>query len=327
MPADQKLKILFLAANPINTTQLRLEQELRDIKIALRQSRYRDQFDLQAVSAARINDMRQAMLDIEPQILHFSGHGEGGAIYLEDKDGNARPIGSTAFANFLTNFPSVQCVVLNACYSEELGAAINATVPFVVGMETAVEDEAAISFAVAFYDVLGSGGNYERAFRLAANALELEDKLTAANPVLVKSPTAGSVPPPIAVPVAGAPAAQPQGAVVQPAAQPGAAASGPPPAATSGALLSITRLTGPQFKKFHEALLAAFDQESLTQMVRLEMSVNINSVAGGSNLSAIAFNLIDWAQRTGRLGELIAAAAGFNPDSPEIKAFVASLHN
>ena len=136
MPADQKLKILFLAANPINTTQLRLEQELRDVKIALRQSRYRDQFDLQAVSAARINDMRQAMLDIEPQILHFSGHGEGGAIYLEDKDGNARPIGATAFANFLTNFPSVQCVVLNACYSEELGSAINTTVPFVVGMES-----------------------------------------------------------------------------------------------------------------------------------------------------------------------------------------------
>ncbi len=32
MPADQKLKILFLAANPINTPQLRLEQELRDVK-------------------------------------------------------------------------------------------------------------------------------------------------------------------------------------------------------------------------------------------------------------------------------------------------------
>ncbi len=205
MPADQKLKILFLAANPINTPQLRLEQELRDVKLALRQSRYRDQFDLQAVSAARINDMRQAMLDIEPQILHFSGHGEGGAIYLEDNAGNARPIGAAAFANFLTNFPSVQCVVLNACYSEDLGAAINTTVPFVVGMETAVEDEAAISFAVAFYDVLGSGGNYERAFRLAANALELEDKLTAANPVLVKNPTAGAVPPPISAPVAGAP--------------------------------------------------------------------------------------------------------------------------
>ncbi len=91
--------------------------------------------------------------------------------------------------------------------------------------------------------------------------------------------------------------------------------------------LSITRLSGPQFKQFHEALLAAFDQESLTQMVRLEMGVNISSVAGGSNFSAVAFNLIDWAQRTGRLGELIAAAARSNGDNPEIKAFVASLHN
>jgi hypothetical protein len=330
MSAVQKLKILFLAANPVNTTQLRLEQELRDVKIALRQSRYRDQFDLQAVSAARINDMRQAMLDIEPQILHFAGHGEGGAIYLEDNAGNARAISADALANFLTNFPSVQCVVLNACYSEDLGAALNTTVPFVVGMETAVEDEAAIMFAVAFYDVLGSGGNYERAFRIAANALELEDKLAAANPVLVKSPTAGTVPAPIAVPVTSQ--ARPNSAVTAPAQstpiQPSTAtpsSRNPPPAAASSAPLSITRLSGSQFKQLHEALLSAFDQESLTKMVRLEMDVNINSVAGGSNLSAIAYNLIDWAQRTGRLGELIAASDRSSGDNPDIQAFVASL--
>ena len=62
-------------------------------------------------------------------------------------------------------------------------------------------------------------------------------------------------------------------------------------------------------------------------MVKMEMGVNINSVAGGSNLSAVVFNLIDWAQRTGRLGELVTAAAGFNDENPELKAFVASLHN
>jgi hypothetical protein len=233
-------------------------------------------------------------------------------------------------ANFLTNFPSVQCVVLNACYSEDLGAALNTTVPFVVGMETAVEDEAAIMFAVAFYDVLGSGGNYERAFRIAANALELEDKLAAANPVLVKSPTAGTVPAPIAVPVTGQ--ARPNSAVTAPAQstpiQPSTAtpsSRNPPPAAASSAPLSITRLSGSQFKQLHEALLSAFDQESLTKMVRLEMDVNINSVAGGSNLSAIAYNLIDWAQRTGRLGELIAASDRSSGDNPDIQAFVASL--
>ena len=59
---------------------------------------------------------------------------------------------------------------------------------------------------------------------------------------------------------------------------------------------------------------------------RVGARVNIAAVAGGSNLSAIAFNLIDWAQRTGRLGELIAAADR-SSKHPDIKAFVASLHN
>ena len=322
MSAPQTLKILFLAANPVNTPQLRLEQELRDVKIALRQSRYRDQFALQAVSAARINDMRQAMLDIEPQILHFSGHGEGGAIYLEDNAGNALPIGADALANFLTNFPSVQCVVLNACYSEDLGAALNTTVPFVVGMETAVEDEAAISFAVAFYDVLGAGGTYERAFRLAANALELEGKLAAANPVLVKSPTAGTVPAPIAGPIAGPGQARPNSAEAAPQSTPAQPGS---PAAAQGARPSVTRLSGPQFKQFHAALLDAYTEADLEQMTRLEMNVNLDAVAGGSNLNSIAFNLIDWAQRTGRLGELIQAATTFVPGNSELQAFVASL--
>ena len=53
MSAAQTLKILFLAANPVNTTQLRLDEELRDIKAALQMATYRDRFQLEAVSATR----------------------------------------------------------------------------------------------------------------------------------------------------------------------------------------------------------------------------------------------------------------------------------
>ena len=60
-------------------------------------------------------------------------------------------------------------------------------------------------------------------------------------------------------------------------------------------------------------------------MTRLEMNVNLDAVAGGSNFSSIAFNLIDWAQRTGRLGELIQAAVNSVPGNPALQAFVASL--
>ena len=68
-----------------------------------------------------MEDMRRAMLDHEPQVVHFAGHGKGGSIYLEDRIGNARAIAGEALGNFLANFPTVQCVILNACYSEESG--------------------------------------------------------------------------------------------------------------------------------------------------------------------------------------------------------------
>lgn len=306
MSAVQKLKILFLAANPINTTQLRLDEELRDIKNALQLAEYRDRFEVQSVWATRIEDMRRMMLRYEPQVVHFAGHGEGGSIYLEDKSGNARAIAGDALGEFFAIFPSVQCVVLNACYSDELGDSITKAVPYVVGMQAAVQDTAAISFAVAFYDGLGAGSTYDRAFRIAVNTLKLEGSLDAVTPLLVKKDEAAG-----------------DGN----SAQPGTAAPlAPPPAAPApGAGLSITRLTGAQFKQFHEALLSAFDKPALSQMLQFEMGVNINAVAGGDNMSAIAFNLVDWAQRTGRLGELIAAADRSCAGNPEVKAFVASL--
>jgi hypothetical protein len=327
MAATPKLKILFLAANPLATTQLRLDQELRDIQGALRAAKHRDAFILHSVWATRIADMRQAMLDYEPHVVHFAGHGENGAIILEDSAGHPQPVGSEALGRFFTHFPTVQCAVLNACYSDELGAALTKTIPYVVGMQAEVEDDAAIIFAVTFYNVLGAGGDFARAFSLAANALELEGKFALAAPVLVQGPghpPAAPLPNP-SLPPGASPA-------LHPGATSSAAPSATPSATPSAAVPSsstprapITRLTGPQFKQLHAALLAAYTEESLAQMLKLELDVDLAHVAGGSNFSAVAFNLIDWAQRTGRLAALIAAAAAFTPASPDLQAFAASL--
>ena len=59
-------------------------------------------------------------------------------------------------------------------------------------------------------------------------------------------------------------------------------------------------LTGGQFKQLHDALLDAFDRSTLDQMVRFELNENLGAIAGGGNLSDIAFNLIQWAERRGR---------------------------
>jgi hypothetical protein len=74
-PAMAK-KILFLAANPIGTPQLRLDKEFRDIESALTQSKNREDFEIAAKWAVRTQDIQQALLNEGANIIHFSGHGD-----------------------------------------------------------------------------------------------------------------------------------------------------------------------------------------------------------------------------------------------------------
>jgi len=66
----------------------------------------------------------------------------------------------------------VECVVLNACYSEVQAKAISEYIPFVIGMKKAIGDSAAIEFAVAFYDALGAGRTIDFSYKLACNAIQ-----------------------------------------------------------------------------------------------------------------------------------------------------------
>lgn len=114
--------ILFLAANPKATGWLRLDQELRDIAEGLRRAQKRDQFNLEQRLAVRPRDIQRAMLDVGPQIIHFSGHGEGEAgLLFEDEIGNAKLVDGAALAGLFELFADqITCVVLNGCYSEWL---------------------------------------------------------------------------------------------------------------------------------------------------------------------------------------------------------------
>lgn len=70
-------KILILSANPQGTTPLRLGEEIREIKEGLKRAKRREQFIIETVEAVRYRDISRSLLEHEPQILHFSGHGMG----------------------------------------------------------------------------------------------------------------------------------------------------------------------------------------------------------------------------------------------------------
>lgn len=167
--------ILILAANPKNTSRLRLDQEVREIESGLQRARKRDEFILKPVWAVRRRDFHRAMLDFRPYIIHFCGHGsEEEGIAFEDNNGLAEHISTEGLSGLFKLFANtVECVVLNACYSDVQASAIAKHIPYVIGMKEAIGDTAAIEFSVAFYDALLAGESIDFAYELACNAIQL----------------------------------------------------------------------------------------------------------------------------------------------------------
>ena len=174
--SDPALKtILFLAANPKGTTPLRLDQEMRDIAEGLQRSQHREQFRLEQRWATRPRDIQRALLDCQPYIVHFSGHGAGeDGLALESDNGTIQFVDATALAGLFELFAHhIGCVVLNACHSDVQATAIAQHIPHVIGMKQAIGERAAMEFAIGFYDALGAGQPIEFAYKLGCSAIRM----------------------------------------------------------------------------------------------------------------------------------------------------------
>ncbi len=182
-------RILFLASNPADeNARLRLDQEAREIYEGLRRANKGEQFKLDTKWAIRTDDLRRALLDVEPRIVHFSGHGSGdNGIVVEDDSGLSKLVGTDALANLFELFAEhVDCVLLNACYSEVQAVAISQHIKYVIGMNQAIGDKAAIKFSTGFYDALGAGKSIDVAFKFGCNAIQLENIGEHLIPIIIK---------------------------------------------------------------------------------------------------------------------------------------------
>lgn len=178
------VKVLFLAANPLDSTRLRVDEEHRSIDLALYQTEFRDTFDLRQCSAVRISDLHTCLLRHKPTIVHFSGHGSASSeIILEDNFGDSIPVPNQALSSLFSILKdTIHCVILNACYTKQQARAIADHIDCVIGISHAIDDQSAIAFATAFYRALGFGLDVATAFELGVNEIGLsylpdEDKV------------------------------------------------------------------------------------------------------------------------------------------------------
>jgi uncharacterized protein YjbI with pentapeptide repeats len=171
-----EIKVLFLAANPAETSRLKLDEEIRAVTIKIRASEHRDLLNLVSAWAVRPADLLQVLNEHKPQIVHFSGHGKPtGEIILVDENRKPKPVSTTAIKElFRTLKDNIRVVVLNACYSRAQAEAIKEIIDCAIGMSATIGDQAAITFAASFYGAIGFGRSVQESFEQGKVALLLE---------------------------------------------------------------------------------------------------------------------------------------------------------
>jgi hypothetical protein len=171
----EKIKVLFFAADPLESNRLRLDREVRNVAERLRMSEYRDSVELESRWAVRPGDLLQALNEIMPRVVHFSGHGSEEELLFEDEAGNPKPVSKEDITRFIAlGSGHVRVVIFNACYSRDQAEAAAEHVDVAIGMNAPIGDKTAIRFAEQFYSAIGFGASVRQAFDQALTRIGLE---------------------------------------------------------------------------------------------------------------------------------------------------------
>jgi CHAT domain len=166
--------LLIACASPLDQDRLRLGNEEKQIRQALQRSRKRDHWKIESNLAVTVDDLRRALLDHRPAVLHFAGHGRPDGLCFESEDGGSHAPDRMSVAKLFHVFrDDLKCVVLNACYSQPQAELIRDGIDYVIGMSASIEDDSAAKFAEAFYEAVFAGVDFRTAFDLGCSALDL----------------------------------------------------------------------------------------------------------------------------------------------------------
>lgn len=184
--AKEKINILFIASNPDiefidddgNTKQkqkLKLEKEAREIHESIQKSLKRDSISFETRWATRVTDLLQYINEVNPTILHFSGHGTSdGKLVFQDSNDKPKLLSMNTLVELINaSSDGLRLVVLNNCFSSIISEKIVNSIEASIGMNNSIDDQAAIVFASQLYSSIGFGLSLEKAFQQAIVALKL----------------------------------------------------------------------------------------------------------------------------------------------------------
>lgn len=170
-----QVRILYLAASPSDQDRTRWEEGFHEIADACRRSKNASSFELESRFAVRDKDIGQALFDVSPHVVQFSGHGLEGGLYVESVLGYRQPVAADGLVQlFNAAADSVNCVVLGACHSMSLARDLARHIDYAIGMDGEIDSRSMISFSVGFYQALGAGRSVDKAFDMGLATIALQ---------------------------------------------------------------------------------------------------------------------------------------------------------
>ena len=166
--------ILFLSANP-QRTRSKFDKECADIQSSIKIAQLREPIELKQQWAVTPDILMQSLLDEQPELVHFAGHGCADGIWLQDEAGRAHLATTEALSSLFKVFnKTIRCVILNGCFTEPQAESISAHIPYVVGIKSRIKDSVATAFCSGFYKGIGAGFSVPDAFDLGLAAIKLK---------------------------------------------------------------------------------------------------------------------------------------------------------
>src|SRR5262245_12790970 len=87
----------------------------------------------------------------------------------------------------------------------------------------------------------------------------------------------------------------------------------------------VMALSADQTKKLHAAILAGFSGNDLEQLVRFELNERLDNLVRPGALTDVVLGLIDWADKQGRVEELVQAVQRARPANKEFQRLAGAV--
>ena len=181
---EEKVKILFVASNPIGTAKFQLEKEYLEIRRIFRPKRTK--FEVTELFNSTLDDLLEAVQREKPDILHIAAPSTDKYLILHRPDDTVRSVSYHILASIFILFqPYVKCVFMNTRCSSIFLKKISNALQCAIGSKNLVNDNVSVLFSSGFYTAIAEGKTFDKAFSVGVELLRKQNIADAEIPFIL----------------------------------------------------------------------------------------------------------------------------------------------